>query len=182
MFETIDFVTREAEDFANYWAQLPRTGQVPSRKDFDPTEIAPLLPGISMYEFRARDDIRVRLSGTLLVETFGEEITGTNYLDKWPEEHRAAVGATYEVMLTHPCGLFVAMEGLSGVEDATPSVSVGFPMRNPEGVANLLLFHTSEIDIPAIREPRDDPLTSLRVTRRALLDIGAGLPDRSLMG
>jgi len=179
MFETIDFITPEAKAFANYWAGLPRTDLLPSRADFDPSAVAPLLAGISMYEFRCRDDVRVRLSGTLLVETFGKELTGTNYLDMWPEQYRAAVSATYELMLGHPCGLFVAMEGFSGGETATPSVSVGFPLRNPDGAANLLLFHTSKIDIPVARDPRADPITRLSVNRRALLDIGAGVPDRA---
>lgn len=179
MFETIDFVTREAEDFARYWADLPRTDLLPSRTDFDPTAIAPLLAGISMHEFRSRDDVRVRLSGTLLVETFGQELTGTNYLDMWPEQHRAAVSATYELMLNHPCGLFVVMEGFSGDDVTTPSVSVGFPLRDPDGIANLLLFHTSKIDIPIVRDPRADPITSLSVNRRALLDVGASIPDRA---
>jgi hypothetical protein len=176
MFETIDFQTPKAKEFAHYWSRIRRDGLVPSRNDFNPAEVKSLLSGVSIYEFKARDEITIRLAGTRVVNTLGQEVTGSNYLALWPENFRAVIGKTFEIMLAHPCGLLVAMEGLSGDNVVTPSISVGFPLIGADGIANLLVFHTSKIDIPTIREPDDDPITSLHVTRHLMLDIGAGLP------
>jgi hypothetical protein len=177
MFENIDFMTEQAQRFAEHWQQLPRKQLLPSRNDFDPADVAAMLPGVSMYQFNSKQDITIRLAGTEIVHVYGQEVTGMNYLDLWPEDLRATVGEVFTAMLSQPCGLLVAMDALSRDGVTTKSISVGFPFLNNDGQANLTLFHTSNFDMPILHDPKTDPVVSLRLTRRVLLDIGAGKPE-----
>ncbi len=59
----------------DWWrAQCP-DGGAPPRGSLKPAEIARLLPNVTLYE-RCGEDWRVRLAGTALFDTLGEEISG----------------------------------------------------------------------------------------------------------
>lgn len=59
----------------DWWRALAPERAVPSREALKPAEIARFLPNVSLFE-RSDDDWRVRLAGTALCDTLGEEISG----------------------------------------------------------------------------------------------------------
>ena len=74
--------SKELQALFDYW-QRKRNGRVaPARADIVPTEIRPLLPRIFIVEIVGSPPrFRFRLAGTLVVDRFGEEITG-RFLDE----------------------------------------------------------------------------------------------------
>jgi hypothetical protein len=74
--------TKELQALFDYW-QRKRNGRfAPARADVVPTEIRALLPRLFIVELVGSPPrFRFRLAGTLVVERFGEEITG-RYLDE----------------------------------------------------------------------------------------------------
>lgn len=65
-------------DIASYWESKCRDGELPRTDNIDPVEIPSLLPNISLIdvEWTPSMTFRVRLFGTKLVETVGEDRTG----------------------------------------------------------------------------------------------------------
>jgi hypothetical protein len=69
------------------WLRLPRADVVPTRADFDPCEIAGILPVISLVERVAPGEWRVRLAGTELSDA-GAEISGVSAMPKFSRRRR----------------------------------------------------------------------------------------------
>lgn len=177
MFTGVDFISEESRQFAECWHGLPKDGLLPSRNDFDPMEIAKMLPGVCLYEVICSSRIKIRLAGTGVTAIYGREITGGNFLDLWPADLRTTAGRVLRVMLEQPCGLVATLAGRTGSGAEIPNVSVGFPILDRAGQASMLLFHTSNMEIPHLHDPDDDPIVNLELTRRHFVDIGAGRPD-----
>lgn len=175
-FAGIDFASDESRRFADYWNSLPRQGQVPVRGDFDPTAIKDLLPGIALFEVRSPDAVIVRLAGTKMVETLGQEVTGRNYLDLWSVAARPEVGKVLAAMVEQPCGLIVTMSNRTESGSEIRNVSVGFPLWNRTGELNLLVFQANNFEIPDLHDASSDQIVEMSIIRRAFIDIGAGRP------
>lgn len=175
MFKNVDFPTKETQKFADYWQSLPRQALIPSRKSFDPIAVAALLPGVAMYEMVSDKEILIRLAGTAVVNIYGQEITGKNYLDFWAPGYHASMVRAHELMLNHPCGLIVALEGQSASGQVSSSVSVGFPILNVND-SPMMLFCSSRMKMLHNRDNYENPLVRLKVIQTTPIDIGAGLP------
>jgi len=75
-FNSMDWKTAEAEQFATYWRGLSNPGEIALKSDFDPASIPLLLPNISIYEIRENGEVYCRLMGTSLANNFGRDYTG----------------------------------------------------------------------------------------------------------
>ena len=170
-FDDIRWQVEEIEEFASYWRQLPRLKGVPLRSDFNPAEVSHILPDISIYEFDPAGEINIRLAGTRMVETFGQEITGNNFVDFWPSEYQDNVKETFKTMLTTPCGLLVKIIGITDSGKETSGYSVGFPLRDNNEECNLLIFYNCGDIFPDTQAPSKEKIQSLRVDHLVLIDL-----------
>jgi hypothetical protein len=79
--ETIEIRSKDLQALFEYWRRKRGHRPAPSRQDIQPVEIKSLLPRIFIVEIvGAPPRFRFRLAGTLIVDGFGEEITG-RFLD-----------------------------------------------------------------------------------------------------
>ncbi len=170
-FDDVDWVTPDAKEFAYYWRSLDRDRVVPRRDSFDPVRISPLLPGIAIYEVKSRDEIIYRLAGTALVDKFGMEVTGKNFLDFWEGEGREkAANAMYECV-SRPCGMFSKLMGVSMNGRVETSVAVGFPLLDKNEVCNRLVFYSSGFDYENLRVPEEDQIQSLEAEQTIFIQL-----------
>lgn len=163
--------------FADYWNSLPKTDLVPSRSAFKPEENTAILANIVIHELISPEHIRLRLVGSAVIEEYGREITGRNYLDFVDEERRPKASRAIFLVCEQPCGMYVLLRSQGRSGRVMTRESIAFPMRDDEGVARLVYFCSS----PA-RERTDvfedpDELRIMNVLRRTFIDIGAGIPD-----
>lgn len=170
-FDDVRWGSPETERFAKYWRSLDPGAVVPRRRSFDPTRIAPLLPGIALYEVLSPDEIVCRLAGTALVDHFGLELTGRNFLDFWPGTFRAAASGIVMECITAPRGILskVITHSNEGREETT--ISVGFPLCDDESNCSRMIFYTSDFDRERIRVPREDPVKSLEAPKNLFIDL-----------
>jgi hypothetical protein len=85
---TFEIRSKELQPLFDYWQKKRNGRTAPSRSDIVPTEIKPLLPRIFIVEIVGTPTrFRYRLAGTLVVDRFGEEITG-RFLDELDVDKR----------------------------------------------------------------------------------------------
>ncbi|MDF2366441.1 PAS domain-containing protein [Sneathiella sp.] len=170
-FDDIDWVTPDAKEFAYYWRSLDRDHAVPHRSSFDPTRISPLLSGIAIYEVMSRDEIIYRLAGTALVDKFGMEVTGKNFLDFWKGERREqAANAMYQCV-SKPCGMFSKLMGVTQTGRVETSVAVGFPLLDQDETCNRLVFYSSGFNNVNFRVPAEDQIKSLEAEQTIFIQL-----------
>lgn len=162
--------------FAEYWLSLPRQTDVPMRKDFDPAAVPRLLPRFLMHEIRDRSRLHIRLCGTGLVQRYGMDITGRDYLDFVPEARRAHSLEAMLAMTDWPAGCLTRMNVRTTAGRVLQTESLGLPLSLGDGRPPLVLFHSHEDrSFGFAREPGERlEHTSLR--ERIFLDIGNGTP------
>ncbi|MAZ01551.1 MAG: hypothetical protein CMN56_00255 [Sneathiella sp.] len=164
-FDDIDWVTPDAREFAAYWRSLDREGLVPKRSRFDPTKIYSMLPAIAMYEVVSRDEIIYRLAGTAIVDRFGMEVTGRNFLDFWQGEARERAADSMYECVSRPCGMFTKLSGVTHSGEVEDSYAVGFPLLDDNDVCNRLVFYSSEFQYTNLRLTREDQIKSLKAAK-----------------
>lgn len=172
-FDNIRWGSPEAERFAKYWRSLAPAPFIPRRSSFDPIWIAPLLPGITMYEIISPDEIVCRLAGTALVDHFGLEMTGRNFLDFWPGEHRRKVADVLMECVRRPCGVLSKIVTRSAGGKIETNTSVGFPLLDERDVCCRMVFYSNDFQRQHIRIPREDRIHSLDAPKNILIDLSA---------
>lgn len=170
-FDEIDWTTPDAEQFALYWRGLEPDADVPHRRSFDPMRISALLPFIAIYEVLSRDEIIYRLAGTAIVERFGKEVTGKNFLDFWEGEPRERTASSMYECVSRPCGIFSELSGTSESGGTESSVAVGFPLLDDSGACNRLVFYSTGFQMIRTRIPREDQIRTLSAARGAFIDL-----------
>ncbi|MBO0334458.1 PAS domain-containing protein [Sneathiella sp. CAU 1612] len=170
-FDDIDWVTPDAKEFAYYWRSLDRDRVVPRRSSFDPTRISPLLPGIAIYEVKSRDEIIYRLAGTAVVDHFGMEVTGMNFLDFWEGDRRQLAADSMFKCISTPCGMFTRLIGVSRNGRVETSVAVGFPLLDQEEVCNRLVFYSTGFNNAEYRAPGEDQIKTLRADQTVFIQL-----------
>jgi hypothetical protein len=80
-----------------YWDEKRGDHRAPSRDDVDPTGMFEALPNVFLIDVEAEPRrYRVRLMGTVLVEWYGQDITG-RYVDEITDQ---VLGALHELVTT----------------------------------------------------------------------------------
>ena len=160
-FDDIDWITPSSKEFAFYWRSLDQDQLVPRRSSFDPAKISSLLPGIAIYEVKSVDEIICRLAGTALVDRFGMEVTGMNFLNFWEGERREMASVAMNECVSKPCGMFTKLSGVSHSGRAETSLAAGFPLLDDDGTCSRLVFYSSNSDHTNVRIPREDQMKNL---------------------
>ncbi len=176
MFDGVEFKTESSRDFAEIWDQLPKKDFIANRADFDPMRLRKSISGVSINEVSDDGQITFRLAGTEIVSSLGREVTGTDYLSLWPEGIRGEVYQIFRTLLSFPCGIAAELKVTKKSGAEVNNFSIGFPVRNDQGVVNQVLLHTSALDAPNLYEASDDRAKKLELVRMKFIDIGAGTP------
>ena len=165
--------------FARYWLSLPTTDLIPCRRDFAPEQIPGLLANLVIHELISPDHVRIRLVGTAVVDDYGQEITGRNYLDfVQPDRREKASRAIFHVC-EQPAGMLVHLRSVSENGTLLTRESVAFPMRDDGGNARLVYFCSNPAVERATYFDERNSLKVMSVLARRYIDIGAGLPEFS---
>jgi hypothetical protein len=166
-----------ARTYAAYWGALPKDNLIPSRTSFDPADLPAILPGFAVHEFLSPNNILVRLCGSAVVERFGYEMTGKNYLSHFRAPRQPEVYEALSKVIDCPCGLLVHIRMFRESGITIDYEVLGFPFRNEQGIANLAIYHTETLKSHPKLAPRGDRRKDSMPLRRMYIDIGAGVPD-----
>jgi hypothetical protein len=171
-----------ARTFADYWQSLPKVDLIPMRTSFDPAAIKDLLPHMAIHDLSVPERIHVRLAGTSIVEGFGREIKDTDFLDYFEPEQRANALKYSSIVTDYPCGKVVRILVQTTSGSVLQDESIGFPMRDNNGLANLIYYHGNRKPHAddANFDARADNAARLQVIERLFIDIGSGVPALEL--
>ncbi len=165
--------------FARYWLSLPTVDLIPSRRQFEPERIPGLLANLVIHELVSPDYLKLRLVGTAVVDDYGQEITGRNYLDFVDESRRAKASRAIFLVCEQPAAMLVHLRSVATNGMVLTRESIAFPMRDDSGTATLVYFCSN----PAVERKTfvdaRDALKVMNVLDRQYIDIGAGVPEFS---
>ena len=168
-----------ARIFADYWQSLPKVDLIPMRASFDPAAVKALLLDMVIHDLSTPGRIHVRLAGTAVVEGYGREITGTNMLEFFDPEQRADALKFSTILTDHPCGKVVRILVQTASGQVLRDESIGFTMRDNNGVANLIYYHGNRKphEDGSSHDARSDNAVRLLIADRFFIDIGSGVPE-----
>lgn len=164
-------------NFARYWLSLDAVDLVPKRRDFVPESIPGLLPHLGIHELISPDFIKLRLVGTAIVDDYGREITGHNYLDFVETGRRDKASRALHLVCEHPSIMIAHLRSTTASGGTLTRESIALPMRNDEGVANLVYFCSTPARERTTFFDERQKLRVANVLDRRFIDIGAGVPD-----
>ncbi|MEQ8399214.1 PAS domain-containing protein [Thalassobaculum sp.] len=174
---TLDMTEERSRQFAEYWLSLPKTGLVPMRTSFMPEDVPRILPNVVIHELLSPEMIRIRLAGSAVVDDYGQEIAGRNYLDFVEPPRQPKASRAIHVICEQPAGMLVQLKSVTRSGRVMTRESIAFPMRGDNGVASYVYFCSSPARERAHVAPESDQLQVMNVLNRTYIDIGAGLPD-----
>lgn len=163
--------------FADYCFSLPKVDLIPRREAFKPEAIPKLLPNLVIHEIISPEIIRLRLAGTAVDHHYGGPVTGRNYLDFVEPERRPAASRAIQAICGHPAGMLVHLQSATVSGRLQTRESIAFPMRGPDGRANLVYFCSGNARERSASGVPPDALSVMKVMRRYYIDIGAGVPE-----
>ncbi len=171
------FLTHAPQRLYEYWLSLPRTGLLPQRASVDPNDLKDILPSISITEWHPPDDLRYRLAGTGVVDRFGFDPTGQNFLELVEGMEKAVLAENLRKIAETPCGLRSVREEAyqrgyrQFVEHAV------LPLENDRSGGALLIAATAVVEPPESWTDKGT-LSEMKQAREfEFIDIGAGVPD-----
>lgn len=158
------------------WTRWRGDKLLPARSDMNLSDIKDLLPLITLQEWVSRYDVRFKVVGTMVRDLLGYELTGANYIDIAPPEHREIRAERIEILVSRPCGtLFTYTHRMpSGLLVQAETLSFPIDPDQP-GKPRMILTHTAATgDLTAHPPGRDAPLAVME--DHWFIDIGAGAP------
>ena len=179
LYKSFEIYSERSIVFAEYWASLPKIDLIPKRQDFEPKMQISILPTFAIHELEAPDQITIRLAGTTVVERYGEEITSKNYLRVVEESRRQAASRAIFAVCEKPCGMLVRLATKTKSGLVRMNESLALPMRNNDGIANLVYYQSNSEPMGPIYDAQEDQLNLIEVNDRKFIDIGAGVPNLS---
>lgn len=163
--------------FARYWLSLPSVDLIPSRRHFQPERIPGLLANLVIHELVSPEHLKLRLVGTAVVDDYGQEITGRNYLDFVDEARREKASRAIFLVCEQPAAMLVHLCSTAANGTVLTRESIAFPMRDDHGTAKLVYFCSN----PAVERKTyvdaRDALKVMNVLDRRYIDIGPGVPE-----
>lgn len=177
ILDGLEITEESSRLFVEYWESLPKIGLIPHRDSFRPEDVPRLLPNIVIHELVSPEVVRLRLVGSSVIDDYGQDITGRNYLDFVEPARRPKASRSLFLTCEQPAGMLAKMQSITQTGRVLTREAVTFPMRGDGNVANLAYACSStsrERDYSSIEQ---DELRITNVARRTYIDIGAGLPD-----
>ncbi len=158
---------RTSEILYSYWNEVRQGRLAPRRFDIEPAKISAILAETMILEHTGPASYRFRLAGTRIVDRFGRELRGTDFLDLWRSEDRERVLSLLE-QLAHDggCGL-LTFEGETTAGDVVPFEAVVLPLIHTRDVVDRYLGAISS-SVP-LSWLEGHPVVSLRLLEERLV-------------
>ncbi len=162
----------------SYWRglQAQAGGAVPSRVQFNPADVKRLLPFIFILERKGPGVMHVRLCGTALDDLSGFTITGRNYLDVCPDEHRQLYETLTHVVLAVPCGMKLDREVTYENGRMLPLTSLLLPLADSSGLARYVIGMMKPARVLQKIDLYNGKAQKAELHNVTYIDIGCGLP------
>lgn len=177
LLKTLEVEEGRSRRFAEYWLSLPKIDLIPRRDAFRPEQVPDLIANVIIHELVSPELLLLRLVGSAVVEEYGRELRGRNYLDFVDEARRASASRAIHLVCEHPAGMVVRVRSQTRDGRIIIRETIAFPMRGGDGAARFAYFCSSTIPIPASATLDESGMQVLGVLQRTYLDIGAGVPD-----
>ena len=178
-----DFKTAEAQQFWDYWRSLQDEQLVPRKNQFSPGQIRHLMPDLFILKCESRDICRFTLVGTHHIERCGEELTGTNFLDRVPESGKPVMADAMGQVIGHPVANHLLYEEITAKGRRTMIEMIQLPLSNASGDARSIVGIAKEFEAPGYNlEPAKPHAYMSRISMQTYLDIGAGIPEATALG
>ena len=163
--------------FAEYWLNLAKDGQVPRKSCLRPWEIKKVLPYMVVLELVGGHSLKYRLVGTALVNRLGTDLTGYSI----PFEYEGDPGNPHHVTLhrvvTQPCGYrFVCIENYASGSKAAAE-AVGFPFCDDAGNNRFVVTVSVEFQKQYSELIERNELADTSWVDHEFLDVGYGVPE-----
>jgi hypothetical protein len=168
-----------SREFENFWRNVPRAGLVPHRRDVKPAHAPSLLRDIVILEaqFGEKPSLRFRLAGSAIQERVQGDITGADYLDLRPSEHRADTIAFARLITDHPCGFWQTLPMHYARGFAQNYEFTAFPLLGDNAPLIIGLMNPLQGLVQSVAI-KGKPLLAEASTMLHFIDIGAGKPAR----
>lgn len=164
--------------FQRAWEAIEKTGPIPDKAQFRAERFAAFLPIIYLLELNAdpKNRLVIRLVGERVRDGLGLNLTGKNYIDYVPGEHRPLSGASlFSLFETPPRGRWVQKTLIHRNGGRQAITLTQFPMiSNTEG-QHFVIGIAEGFDEEPTREP-DGHFHFENGEAEHFIDIGAGLP------
>lgn len=170
------------ETLLGYWKGLrDAQGGVPKRASLNPVEIREILPYVFLIERRAPDDLLVRLAGTALDEVSPMPVTGANYLDFCPDEHRPFVVDAVRAVVEVPCGHRFSREVTFQNGRSHIITTLALPMTSETGEARYLIGVTVTREDVLAADKTPAAYAEVKFLYSEFVDLGFGLPEKTIL-
>jgi hypothetical protein len=94
-----DGLTAKNRIVFDYWQSLRRDGALPSRRDFDPVRLGPVLDRLCLFDVKPGEWLMCRLAGSAVCQVLGLELSGMDARDYTPAPYLEQRLACYHLIL-----------------------------------------------------------------------------------
>ncbi len=130
----------ESNIVLDHWQSLRNDTIVPSWKSLDLLDIAENLSGCMIIHQEEAECFRVTLFGTDLVERFGLDLTGINFLDVYDAEERQMGVKRFEILRTKPAAASSTFVGKTAAGAPFSAEVIMLPFANNDARIDRFLF------------------------------------------
>jgi hypothetical protein len=171
------FRTAEVTEWHEFWFALPKRDLLPDRRALDPTLITRLLPSIMILDLTDPPAVRFRLAGTAIVDRYGFNPKGKDFLDLVEEENREQVGQILRLAARHPFAIHSVLNSKFGNGLQVEVEALAFPFRAGERDDVQMISISQPLEADVRLDERPDSLSQVEASKFRFIDLGAGLPD-----
>lgn len=171
------FRTTEVKAWSEIWHGLPKSGLIPARRDLLPETIPHLLPSIMVLDLADPDIIRFRLAGTAIVDRYGFNPTGRNFLDLVDDANRNQVGLVLRLAARHPFGIHSTVLSKFGHGLQIEVEALAFPFHAGDGESVQMVSVSQPVRDTAELDSRPHSLRRVEAAQFDFIDLGAGIPE-----
>lgn len=160
-----------------YWDSVRDTRLLPAANEIDPSQIAPLLKHVTIYDLLSETDIRYRLVGTAAVERMGTDPTGQNLLDMSAPDSRADLSRILHTIVEHPVAAVAAYRNRYESGKQVIVRSLLLPLSAPAGASpRIIAIHVQEKSLTYAADQSPTTIVT-QIDEIDWIDVGAGLPQ-----
>lgn len=123
----------------DHWRTVRGGNRAPFRNDINPAAFREILDSVFVLDWNSTSDVRFRLAGSRLCDSFGMELRGMNLLALWQGEARARLGQLLHRVVTEPC-----VGHAIGVQESESGYAADFeilllPLKRDDGSLNRII-------------------------------------------
>jgi hypothetical protein len=178
----VEHLGPNASRLLKYWQLLPQRGSVPDRRDFDPMEIPPVLPFITLLERVTDNEWRFRIVGTEVERRWRGNYTGHNYLtlDIVSEQVADMMLREFTAITQWPCGSWSRRNVEFRSRRCAVIETLRLPLRTNDGNTGQIISCSEEFGDRA-GLATDGPRGIVEIIEQRFVDLGAGAPTAGLL-